>query len=144
MATKGLGPVIAFSFACGLLSAAYGYFGLEPAPIVALGTLGVPLIAALTWVQSDARTYGIALVQDWGLLAWIGWPLLLPWYSFKTRGRAGWRLVLLLLGLLLGPALAYPLGSVARALSDPASTDDPTVQEVLLLPEAGSAELPGV
>jgi hypothetical protein len=133
MPSNRLGPVVACSVVCGLLSGAYGYFGLERPPIVDVGTLLVPLVATLAWVQTDARNHGMALVHDWGLIAWIGWPVLLPWYSFKTRGRSGWRILLLLFGLILGPFLAYPFGLVARELWGPVSDEEPVVQEVLRL-----------
>ena len=137
MPRNGLGPAIACSAVCGLLSGTYGYLNLERPPIVDVGTLVVPLIAALAWVQLDARAHGVGLVHDWGLIAWIGWPVLLPWYSFKTRGRAGWRLLLLLLALILGPFLAYPFGMVARAIWPPTSTGELPVQEVLRAPLFG-------
>ena len=78
----------------------------EPVPPLAslLATLG-PLIAVLFWLHQDARGRHISLVQDWGLFAYLGWPILIPWYVYRTRGPHGWPLTLLLLLAIVGPFL---------------------------------------
>ena len=53
----------------------------------------------IIWLQKDARRTGVGTVQDWGYFLLLAWPVVIPWYAFKTRGRSGWRLTLGLLGL---------------------------------------------
>ena len=69
-----------------------------------------PLTAVCLWLQKDARRTGHASIQDWGLFLWLFWPVVIPWYAFKTRGPEGWRLLAALLGLVCAPILtAYAL-----------------------------------
>ena len=89
------------ALACSIAAAVYAAAQLEPSPVVALFLSGGPLIAVILWLQKDARRTGVGAVQDWGLFLWIGWPVVIPWYAWKTRGRAGWPLELGLVGLIL-------------------------------------------
>jgi hypothetical protein len=86
---------------CSIAAAVYAAGQLEPSPVVTLFLSGGPLIAVILWLQKDARRTGVGAVQDLGLFLWIGWPLVVPWYAWKTRGRAGWRLALGLVALIL-------------------------------------------
>jgi hypothetical protein len=65
------------------------------------------------WLQQDARRTGVGSVQDWGYFLLLAWPVVVPWYAFKTRGRAGWRLTLELFGLILA---AYLTGTLVGLL----------------------------
>ena len=77
---------------CSLAAAIYASAQAEPSPIVALFLSGGPLLAVILWLQKDARRTGVGSVQDWGYFLWLAWPIVIPWYAFRTRGRAGWRL----------------------------------------------------
>jgi hypothetical protein len=59
-----------------------------------------PLLAVLIWVQRDADRTGIGSVHDLGLFLWFAWPVIIPWYAWKTRGQSAWRLVLTLFALI--------------------------------------------
>jgi|SRR5712692_762524 len=83
-----------------LVAAAYAASQIEPAPVVALFLSGGPLVAVILWLQKDARRTGVGAVQDWGYFLLLAWPVVIPWYAFKTRGRKGWRLTAGLLGLI--------------------------------------------
>ena len=85
---------------CSLVAAVYAASQIEPSPVVALFLSGGPLIAVIIWLQKDARRTGIGAVQDWGYFLLLAWPVVIPWYAFKTRGREGWRLAAGLLGLI--------------------------------------------
>ena len=74
-----------------LIAAAYAASQIEPAPVVALFLSGGPLVAVIVWLQKDARRTGVGAVQDWGYFLLLAWPVVIPWYAFKTRGRSGWR-----------------------------------------------------
>jgi len=85
---------------CSLVAAAYAASQIEPSPVVALFLSGGPLVAVILWLQKDARRTGVGAVQDWGYFLLLAWPVVIPWYAFKTRGRKGWRLTVGLLGLI--------------------------------------------
>jgi hypothetical protein len=61
----------------------------------------------ILWLQTDAKRTGVAAIQDWGLFVWLAWPIVIPWYALKTRGRAGWRLAFRLFGLILSAHLSW-------------------------------------
>ena len=84
---------------CSLAAATYAATQSEPSPIVALFLSSGPLLAVILWLQKDARRTGTGAVHDWGYFLLLAWPIVIPWYAFKTRGRSGWRLAAGLLGL---------------------------------------------
>jgi hypothetical protein len=83
-----------------LVAAAYAVAQIEPSPVVALFLSGGPLFAVILWLQKDARRTGVGAVQDLGYFLLLAWPVVIPWYAFKTRGRSGWRLTTGLFGLI--------------------------------------------
>src|ERR1700704_5371505 len=90
-----------------LIAAAYAASQIEPAPVVALFLSGGPLVAVIVWLQKDARRTGVGAVQDWGYFLLLAWPVVIPWYAFKTRGRSGWRLTAGLFGLILAAYISW-------------------------------------
>lgn len=89
------------SLAAGL----YAATEVEPSSVVSLFLSGAPLFAVVLWLQKDARRTGVGAVQDWGYFLLLAWPVVIPWYAFKTRGRAGWKLLLTLVGLIMSASL---------------------------------------
>jgi len=85
---------------CSLTAAVYAATQGEPSPAVALFLTTGPLVAVILWLQKDARRTGVGTVQDWGYFLWLAWPVVIPWYAFKTRGRSGWRLTAGLFGVI--------------------------------------------
>jgi len=83
-----------------LVAAAYAMAQTEPSPVIALFVSGGPLLAVILWLQKDARRTGVGSVQDLGYFLVLAWPIVIPWYAFKTRGRSGWRLTTGLFGLI--------------------------------------------
>lgn len=96
---------------CSLVAVLYAATASEPSPAVELFLSFGPLLAVIIWLQKDARRTGVGAVQDWGYFLFLAWPVVIPWYAFKTRGRAGWRLTAGLFGLILS---AY-IGGLAGA-----------------------------
>jgi hypothetical protein len=96
-----------------LAAAVYAATQTEPSPSIALFLSGGPLLAVILWLQKDAQRTGVGAVQDWGYFLVLFWPVVIPWYAFKTRGRSGWRLTLGLFGLV---AAAYVSGLVTTYL----------------------------
>lgn len=89
---------------CAVMGAAYGYVGAPPEAGVGIGLTLLPVMVATLWIERDARIRGVGLVFDWGFYGYFAWPLFFPWYSFRTRGRRGWRLTA---GLLLCAASSW-------------------------------------
>ena len=92
---------------CSLAAAVYAATQSEPSPIMALCLSGVPLLAVILWLQKDARRTGVGAVQDWGYFLLLAWPIVVPWYAFRTRGRSGWRLAAGLLGLIVASYVTW-------------------------------------
>jgi hypothetical protein len=90
---------------CSVAAALYVAVALEPRPLMSLFLSSAPLIAVCLWLQKDARRSGVGSVQDWGFFLWLFWPVVIPWYAFRTRGPSGWRLAAALLGLAGAPAI---------------------------------------
>jgi hypothetical protein len=88
---------------CSMAAAIYAGVGLEPSPVVELLLTACPLFTVILWLQKDAQKTRTATILDWGLFLWIAWPVVIPWYAWRTRGRSGWRLALGLIGLILAP-----------------------------------------
>jgi len=79
---------------CGLSAAVYAAVQVEPSPAMSLFFSFGPLLAVILWLQKNAKQAGVPYILDLGLFLWLAWPIIIPWYAFKTRGRAGWRLSL--------------------------------------------------
>ena len=94
---------------CAVVAALYAVAQEEPAPVVGLFLTSGPLIAVIVWLQRDAARTRIAAVHDLGFFLWFSWPLVIPWYAWKTRGRSGWRLSLGLFGLIASAYLSWLL-----------------------------------
>lgn len=101
---------------CATLAAVYGLAGVEPSPLPRLFISLGPLISVVLWLQNDARLRRFATVHDWGLLAYLLWPVLVPWYVFKTRGTKGWRMTLGLLGAVFVPMVIFGAAFVWHAV----------------------------
>jgi hypothetical protein len=97
---------------CSVVTALYVAVALDPAPILGLFVSIAPLTAVCLWLQKDARRTGVGSVLDWGFFLWLLWPVLIPWYAFKTRGIRGWRLAAGLLGLVCAPVITAATFSV--------------------------------
>ena len=103
-------PLVAVGVLCGLMSAAYGYIGVIPPSFMFVALSLVPLLVVAQWIQQDARLHRVNLMFDWGFIGYMTWPLFLPWYALRTRGRGGWRLMLGLFATVVAPYLGYSLG----------------------------------
>ncbi len=58
------------------------------------------------WIRRDSRESGYWPADHYGFWVLSIWPLLVPHYFYKTRGRHALSLVLLFYGLLWLPVLA--------------------------------------
>jgi hypothetical protein len=101
-----------FSGCCGLFALVYGFLGVEPTPVMQL-LLGVgPAVAVAAWLAADARRTRTVLAHDAGFFFYLTWPLSIPWYAVRTRGRRGWRLAVQLYVIAVVGWLGYSLGAV--------------------------------
>ena len=96
---------VANSVFCSLAMALYINAGIEPTPIVGWWLTTGPAMTAIIWVYRDARQRHVGDVTDLGFFLMFFWPVALPWFAFRSRGRAGWRLLLGLAALGFGPML---------------------------------------
>ena len=111
-AAASVRPLELVAVLCAAMGAAYGYFGAPPEDRISIGLTLLPVIAATVWVQRDARVRGVDLGFDWGFYGFFAWPLFLPWYSFRTRGRRGWRLTAGLFLCVISSWVGFIIGGV--------------------------------
>ena len=95
-----------------LAAAVYAVAGAEPSPVVALFLSFAPLFAVVIWLQGDAARTRVRYVHDLGWFLLMAWPVVIPWYAFKTRGPAGWRLIVGLFGLIIAPYVTAMLVAI--------------------------------
>jgi hypothetical protein len=78
-----------FAAVCGLFAAVYGALELQPSPAMAFLLGWGPAIGVAWWLAADTRQHRMLNVHDVGLFFYLTWPLTLPWYAWRSRGRAG-------------------------------------------------------
>jgi polyferredoxin len=87
---------------------AYGvYLGAQlelPPAVMLLDWIGF-LWAIGWWLRTDSRKRGVASIYDLGFFLYIAWPVVLPYYLFKTRGAKGLLLILGFIAVYLGAAI---------------------------------------
>ena len=102
---------------CGLIGAAYSAASAAPPLGLKLLLILLPLFAAARWFRADAHQHGMTLIFDWGFLGYFIWPFYLPWYAFRTRGLAGWRLTLIVFAGMLASQVGYVFGVMLREIA---------------------------
>jgi hypothetical protein len=99
-ASDGLRAAKITALFCAVASALYTLADAEPSPIVVLFFSAAPLFAVILWLERDAHKTGVGAVHDLGFFLWFAWLVVIPWYSWRTRGSRGWRLCLGLFALI--------------------------------------------
>ena len=100
---------------CTSFAGAYAAMGIGPPPLVFLFAYYASPVSVVLWLQRDARVLRVPTVHDWGMLAFITWPIMIPWYVIKTRGLgAGLPLAAFLLLPVLVPPVTFALITLAR------------------------------
>jgi hypothetical protein len=87
------------------------YVGLEKDPSGGFRLLQHLVLFSLAgdWLLKDTRHHHVDWVFDMGFFLFIAWPLILPFYLFKTRGFTA---VLIILGFLGGYFVATLFGMI--------------------------------
>jgi hypothetical protein len=105
------------SLVASIVAAVYAGARLEPSPVVGLFLSSGPAYAVILWLQKDAHRTGVGDVLDLGYFLLLAWPIVIPWYAFKTRGPSGWRLTAELFGLIGAPWVTFLLVALAASLT---------------------------
>ena len=91
---------------------AHGFYAaarVEPPPaFIVLYPLAF-LWAVGWWLRNDSRKRRVALVFDMGFFLCVAWPLVLPYYLFKTRGVKAVLAILAVVGVYVAASV---LGAV--------------------------------
>ena len=106
-----LARLYTFSGVCALFGTVYGALELAAAPIMTLLLIWGPAIAVTCWPAADNKRTRIIGAYDAGFLFYLTWPLTMPWYAWRSRGRGGWSLAARLYVLALAGQLGYVLGA---------------------------------
>ena len=113
--------VFTTTMACSAIAAVYGWFTLDLSPMVNLFIEIAPAISVALWLNRDAAARHLKLPYESDFLFFTFWPLAVPWYAWRTRGRAGWRLTFELYFLALAPWLIAAFFAAARWTTDSAA-----------------------
>ena len=104
-----------------LVSAAYAVSQIQPSPVVALFLSGGAAGRRDCLVAEGRPANGSRRGSGLGLFSVAGWPVVIPWYAFTTRGPAGWRLTVGLFTLIGANSISWILvtysGVVFRAVA---------------------------
>jgi len=65
------------------------------------------------WVHSDRRIRGFKAPFEFDMFVFLAWPFVVPYYTYKTRGRRGLLLGAGVWGLFTTPFLAAAIVKVA-------------------------------
>jgi hypothetical protein len=115
--TASLRALLITSGVCAAIAALYALARLPENSLVILVTTLAPIVAAANWIRADARARNIGLVHDLGFFLLIAWPVVIPWYAVKTRGRHAWPMALVLLLVIASPMLVPAVIALVRLLA---------------------------
>src|SRR5919112_4206686 len=91
-----------FLFITQFTNGIYDASGVEPPPAYhVLYPLGL-LWAVGWWLMRDSRKRGVKWVFDMGLFLYLAWPIIMPYYLFKTRGVKGFLTIFIFVAAYLG------------------------------------------
>jgi hypothetical protein len=76
-----------------------------------LETLAFNLILALR-VRSDRRVRNFTVPFEFDAFVFFAWPVVLPWYCYRSRGKRGLLYAAAVYGLALLPHLAASIASL--------------------------------
>ncbi len=119
LGTASLRPLLVTSGVCAAIAALYALPPLPENPLVIIITTLAPMVAAANWIRPDARARRVGLVHDLGFFLLIAWPVVIPWYAVKTRGRHAWPMALVLLLVIASPMLVPAVISLVRLVPGP-------------------------
>jgi hypothetical protein len=74
------------------------FFGARVPPATEILWLLTFTVIVTWWVQLDLRAHGLSVPFEFEALVFWAWPLVVPYYLYRTRGRRG---------LVLGAALWF-------------------------------------
>ena len=116
MAARGvpLTGLYLFSAICALFATAYGVLNMDPSAGMSFLLGWGPAIAVAWWLAADSKQMHVIGTHDAGLFFYLTWPLTLPWYALRSRGRAGWMLAAQLYALALVGPLGFLWGGLLR------------------------------
>ena len=97
-----------------ILAFAYNvlYLAGEPAHTELVNTairMSLPLLV-VWWIERDARQSLYWPAHHYALWLFSVWPIAVPHYVVRTRGRRGWPLALTLLTAIASPYLGWAIG----------------------------------
>ena len=111
----GLRLAVGTALFCALAAALYAVAEVPPSPLVTLFFTWAPAVATILWLQRDVHRTGVGAVYDLGFLLVMASVVFIPWYVWKTRGRSGWRLGLLLYALLYAASIGQAFAGLFAA-----------------------------
>ncbi len=104
--------VYTFLLFANTVGGAYALFGFDAAAFGLLTQLGLLYVIGY-WLLKDSQKRNFKLPYCPGLILSIAWPILLPYYLFKTRGGKAFLTILIFAGAYI---LTTALGAVIAVI----------------------------
>jgi len=104
--------VYVFLLVANTLGGAYAFYGLDAEAFGLLTQFGLLYVVGY-WLLNDSQKRNFKLPYCPGLILSIAWPILLPYYLFKTRGGKAFLTILIFAGAYI---LTTALGAVIAAI----------------------------
>ena len=102
-------------YATGLAALASHGYPARPEATALLWSLEFPTLVA-AWVRTDRRRRILGLPFEFEAFVFFGWPVALPYYLYRTRGKTGLITAAAVYGLYLAPRAIFVVVSTTARL----------------------------
>ncbi len=106
--------ILSAIYTIGLATLASNGYPARPEASALLWSLVFPTLLAI-WARMDRRRQSLKLPFEFDAFVFFGWPLALPYYLYRTRGKTGLLIVAAIYAFYLVPMVVLiVLSTIAR------------------------------
>jgi hypothetical protein len=102
-------------YAIGLSTLALHGYAARPEAAALLWTFAFRTLLAI-WVRIDRRRRNVSLPFEFEAFVFFGWPVAIPYYLYRTRGRRGLLVSMAFYGLRVAPSMISSIIGIAIRL----------------------------
>ena len=107
--------ILSTIYGIGLAELAFHGYPTRPQATALLWSLAFPTLLAI-WVRMDRRGRKLGLPFEFEAFVFFGWPLVVPYYLYRTRGTRGLIIMAAIYGLYLAPMVVLAIVSTVARL----------------------------
>ena len=101
--SKTLVPLVALAAICTVGLSAMAFYGHDASGRTMLLWRFLFLLVLTWWVYNDRRAQGINFPFEFDAFMFFGWPFVMPYYLYRSRGRRGLVIAACIFGLRIAP-----------------------------------------